>query len=580
MNIQKKLTWGAVLMGLVPVAIAVALTGWSANQGATDALRQQAEQRLIAMRDVSKAQIEHYFGTIRGQVRTLSNDKMIVDAAKGLTKAFHAYPADKGLGEAEIAALRADLGGYYKNDFGGEYQTRNGGAAPNMGAVLTQIGTEAVALQNTFINANPNPLGSKHRLDDPKDGSLYARIHNMYHPHIRQFLEEFGYYDIFLVEPETGDVVYSVFKELDFATSLINGPYAQTGLGQAFREANAATGQDAVAITDFAPYKPSYEDQAGFIASPIYDNGAKVGILIFQMPIDRINAVMTHNKKWADVGLGASGETYLVGADHKARSISRFLAEDPDGYAAALKAGGTSQTVIDAIRTKGSNIGLQDLVTEGTQAAVSGQTGFGIFPDYRGVPVLSAYAPLAIPGLNWAIMSEIDVEEAFAAANELTRAIIQWGVGVSLAILLLAAALGRWFALGITRPLLRSVDVMRDIAEGEGDLTRRLDDAGNDELADFAGAFNRFADRLSGIVRQAQVSAQGVAAGAGEIKDGNVDLSQRTEEQAASLEETASSMEQMTANVRQSADNAAKANQMAVGARSQAEHGGRVVADA
>jgi methyl-accepting chemotaxis protein len=43
---------------------------------------------------------------------------------------------------------------------------------------------------------------------------------------VRNYLEKFGYYDIFLVDPETGDIVYSVFKELDYSTSLIDGPYA------------------------------------------------------------------------------------------------------------------------------------------------------------------------------------------------------------------------------------------------------------------------------------------------------------------------------------------------------------------
>jgi methyl-accepting chemotaxis protein len=65
-----------------------------------------------------------------------------------------------------------------------------------------------------------------------------------------------------------------------------------------------------------------------------------------------------------------------------------------------------------------------------------------------------------------------------------------------------------------------------------------------------------------------------------EISSSNVNLSQRTEEQASSLEETASSMEQMTATVRQNADNAAQANQLAAAARAQAEKGGAVVAEA
>ncbi|WP_156493340.1 hypothetical protein [Oleiphilus sp. HI0125] len=49
-------------------------------------------------------------------------------------------------------------------------------------------------------------------------------------------------------------------------------------------------------IDDFAPYPPSYEDPAAFIASPIFDARELLGVLIFQMPIDRINAIMTHDQ--------------------------------------------------------------------------------------------------------------------------------------------------------------------------------------------------------------------------------------------------------------------------------------------
>ncbi|MEX0828712.1 MAG: hypothetical protein WD032_00545, partial [Nitrospirales bacterium] len=103
---------------------------------------------------------------------------------------------------------------------------------------------------------------------------------------------------------DSGDIVYTVFKELDYSTSLINGPYAETGIGRVFQEANASDNSQAVSLVDFAPYPPSYEDSASFIASPIFDGSTKVGVLIFQMPIDRINAIMTNQGYWKRVGLG------------------------------------------------------------------------------------------------------------------------------------------------------------------------------------------------------------------------------------------------------------------------------------
>ena len=77
-------------------------------------------------------------------------------------------------------------------------------------------------------------------------------------------------YDIFLVDAETGFIVYSVFKEVDYATSLKSGPYRDTGIGKVFRKALEATSPDAVVIEDFAPYEPSYNASASFIASSLF----------------------------------------------------------------------------------------------------------------------------------------------------------------------------------------------------------------------------------------------------------------------------------------------------------------------
>ena len=85
----------------------------------------------------------------------------------------------------------------------------------------------AMNLQYQYIAANPHPLGSKNNLDRANDGSRYSELHGALHPYLRTALRQFGLYDIFLVEPRNGTIVYTVFKELDFATSLVNGPYRQ-----------------------------------------------------------------------------------------------------------------------------------------------------------------------------------------------------------------------------------------------------------------------------------------------------------------------------------------------------------------
>ncbi len=578
MKLKNKLTLGSLLIGVVPVLIATALIGWIADNSAQKALEHEAEEELTAVRDASKSHIEDYFDTVRGQVLTFSDDIMVIDAMKEFKSAFTDYRAEMGWNKGQIRDRKTQLSRYYSQSFTGEYSKRNHGASPNAINELNRLDADSVALQYTFIQANSNPLGSKNNLDDPEDGSTYAKVHAKYHPHINAFLEQFQYADVFLVDPDSGDVVYSTFKELDFTTSLIDGPYAHSGLGQAFQQANSlSTPSDAV-ITDFAPYKPSYEGQAGFIASPIFDGGEKVGILIFQLPIDAINTIMTHDQKWADEGLGETGETYLVGADTKARTLSRFLIEEPDLYLAEIKAHGVPQETVHLIRAKGSNIGLEAFDTEGVRAAIAGQSGFGMFPDARGVPVISAYAPLGVEGLDWVIISKIDEDEVTAPIRALSHKIRNTGVTIFLVIFAIAGLVGWAFSRSITQPLMLSINAMQEISTGR--LTHRLNVTRKDELGEFADNYNGFAKQLTKIMRQVTGGAQTVAANADEINQGNANLSQRVEEQAAALEETATSMKEMTANVKRSAENTSKANQLSESTRKQAEDGSQVVDEA
>lgn len=147
-------------------------------------------------------------------------------------------------------------------------------------------------------------------------------------------------------------------------------------------------------------------------------------------------------------------------------------------------------------------------------------------------------------------------------------------------IVALALFLGILITRGTTSALRQTLTAMNDIAEGEGDLTRRLEVNGKDEVAQVANAFNRFADKIHNMVVKIKESTKSINTSSTEIAEGNANLSQRTEEHSSSLEETASSMEQMTTTVKQNADNAKQANQVAAEARDHAEKGGKVVAEA
>ena len=122
---------------------------------------------------------------------------------------------------------------------------------------------------------------------------------------------------------------------------------------------------------------------------------------------------------------------------------------------------------------------------------------------------------------------------------------------------------GSWL---VVRRLISRLDDTRraldDIAQGEGDLTRRLDVRGKDEISDIAQAFNLFVDKISAILITVRSSSVVVANNAVSLADSNMELSSRVTQQAAALEESASAMEQLNATVHQNTGNTQLADEL------------------
>ena len=131
----------------------------------------------------------------------------------------------------------------------------------------------------------------------------------------KNFIERFGYYDLFIIDNETNNIVYTVYKEIDFASSISSKAFKNTNLAIAFNSVKNAANCNISKLVDYKPYHPSYNAHSSFIACPIFDGVKQIGVLAFQMPIDKINDIMTNNQQWEKVGLGKSGETYIIAED-------------------------------------------------------------------------------------------------------------------------------------------------------------------------------------------------------------------------------------------------------------------------
>ncbi len=354
-----------------------------------ESFQKAADDKLSAIMESKKVTLLDYLNSVRSHVLDFAKRPKIIEAMWDLPQYFPSYIVENRWNEEDLRQRREELQSYWEDEFGERYRQLNDGKDPEIKKYFSQLDDYTIALQHSYIVENSNPMGFKDELDKP-DETAYSRLHGQLHPSIRGFLREFGYYDIFLVETEEGRIVYSTFKELNFGTSLIDGPFAESSLGKIFQQANSAELPGQFFIEDFAPYWAGFEAPAAFVAAPIFEmtrNGlTKLGVVIFQFPVDKFKSVMSDRS-----GLGQTGETYLVGSDFRFRSDT-FL--DPLSF--SMEASFREFLALD---------------TAPVRSGLGGESGVGVSRNYLNEYVLSAWSPFVFEDLNWVMISEMNVSE-------------------------------------------------------------------------------------------------------------------------------------------------------------------------
>ena len=467
LTIGRKVIAFSVAIGVLAIVVA----SFISFKSASDAIDHATINKLVAVRDIKKHEIELFFQNLATEMKVAASSKdnqMLYDRLVQYHNDTHVQPT-------------------------GPYDV----TTPEYEAIWTELGE--------------------------------------YHRHLNHAQ---GYYDVFLICAAHGHVMFTVAKESDLGTNLGHGPYKDTGLAKVWRQVKNS---QAVSIVDFESYAPSNGDPAAFVGAPIYKDGSLIGTMVVQLPTEYINQLAQER-----AGLGETGDTYIVGSDMLMRSDSRFQA------GTAFK---------------------QRVDTEGSRQALNGATGTATF-DRQGEEIVSAYAPLEIPGLNWAFVTEVQTAEVEKPVIALRNRVIVAGT-----LLLIPVIIGAvLFARSMTRPIQRTTRMLEDIATGDGDLTKRLQVNTNDELADMATWFNTFVDKLNDIIGKTVEAAQQVVASATELSSTAEEIAAGAEETSSQADTIASSTEEMSATAEQIAQNCADAAKNAETAMGTVDNGRKVVA--
>ena len=229
-------------------AVAVLVTGVLGYMRARDALQESIYNQLTAARKSKARQVETYFRTIRNELSQLATAKMTIDAAREFRAGFDE------LERSDVPfELRRKVGDWYEADFLPEMR-RVLGKELNVNDYLP-VGPAAYYLQYHYIVANPYPKERRKLVDDAGDGSDYSRQHAIYHPLMRGAATAFGFFDLMMADPKSGRLIYTVDKEVDFATSLHIGPYRHSNVSAAVARCACRARQVGRLLRGFRPLR-------------------------------------------------------------------------------------------------------------------------------------------------------------------------------------------------------------------------------------------------------------------------------------------------------------------------------------
>ncbi len=494
MNIRKKMLIGAGLLTLIPVVITAALLWQGASSLAGAALNERTQVQLTSLRDTKRAQVADEISNRVRALQVLAAQRSTVDAMRSFKAAFGS--AAKDFGQTQEAAA-ANLIKYAQEQFAPEYAKRNAGAAPDLAKFIEALDANGLTLQNEFIARNANPLGQKERMFRPEGNAAYGLAHAQFHPGFERAQKLSEFYDIFLIDTETDTVIYSVFKELDFGSSLNKGIASNTKLAEAYAKVKQAPNRDLVYLSDFAPYVPSYDDSAAFAATPVFDGDRQIGVIAMQYPIEKLTKVMSSDKNWEGVGLGKSGDMFLVGPDKLMRTNARYVVENKTAFVDLLETK-LSANAKSTLLKKETSVGLVSIDSELTNAALGGQDGFVEFTDYRGITSMGAYGALKVEGLNWALFAKIDKKEAEEAIAQLNTSSLQRALLIGLGVVVFAALVVTVFLRQFLRPIQTLTATVQKVAGGETSARTLLTE--QDEIGQLGRAFDGLLDdRLTSL---------------------------------------------------------------------------------
>jgi len=338
-----------LFVGILPLITMGIFGSWLTSE----ALMKRAYEQLEAVREIKKTQVKRFFAEREGDLAVLVEN---VEILRGI--AFEKMKTAQELRKAQV------------EEFFSKLQTD---------ILVFSKSTDILNIYNQF-KIYHDEMGFTDTAPFNVTTEKYKKIYEDNSRYLFDFAKLYGYPDIFLICAPHGHVMFTVTKKDDLGTNLGYGTYKDESLASLWRK---VVETKKVVIEDYSPYSPDNHRQTAFIGAPVFDNSNNlIGLIVLQISTDQLNKIVQIRQ-----GMGKSGETYMVGKKDNLISYrsDRIIKDGKIGQ----KRGG-------------------DYI----EKSLSGDSGIYVKTGSTGDLEITAYDPLNIKGLNWAIVSTIKLEEA------------------------------------------------------------------------------------------------------------------------------------------------------------------------
>ncbi|MDX8378354.1 MAG: methyl-accepting chemotaxis protein [Mariprofundales bacterium] len=476
LNVKQKILLSGLALAVLPVLASNFILGQRAVEDGSLMATTQVNVLLSSVRDTKKTQIENFYNGLESHLSSLARSTTVIEGSREFTDAIVDYGFEPMLAD-ELAIKRELLRKYYTDEFAVEYLKHNTSATIDASTYVDKIDSTTVWLQYNYISANPHPLGEKNKLHRLRtDNAFYHDVHAKYHDDFNVLIEKFGYYDVFLIDTASDRIVYSVFKEADFGTNMTSGRLVDSGIAKLYAKIKQAGKEASFTAQAFAEYNPSYDALAGFVGAPVFDQkGNMISVIIVQVSDNSITDLLTNKKDWLDIGLGETGEVYLVAKDGKVQSNTRPMLENSTLFLSQMQQLGIPPASLAKMTASHNTFGNLAIKSPSVTQAFTGNVGIHTEKNYLQQSVLTAYGIVSVHGLEWAILAQMGEEEAIAPVAILQNSLQKVSWMVAIIVVIGAVLLALIFARVLTTPLSSIEGTVRRLTAGDFEARCRMD---------------------------------------------------------------------------------------------------------